>query len=246
MSEPLADGATSSPPPSFDALVAAVGECTGARDADADQWGVVRATTRPIRHLALCLDHADSTPDWLARCAADALFVHRPWRVDVARLPRDLGIVFSHAPYDERLTTGYNAALAEALGMDALGALGERDGRPIGMLGDVEPATAADAVDRVSREFGGHEAEQAGDGRMVTRVAVMSAMTDALVREAASRGAGLYVTGQLRRPGVAAAIETGVHVLALGHRRSERWGLAALARMLAARFPGLRTTVSVE
>ena len=70
----------------------------------------------------------------------------------------------------------------------------------------------------------------------VKRVAVVGAMTDALVREAASRGADLYVTGQFRQPARNAVIETGINVIVVGHRRSELWGLRALAGVVRERW----------
>ena len=64
-------------------------------------------------------------------------------------------------------------------------------------------------------------------------------MTDALVREAAARGAGLYVTGQMRGPAAEAVRLTGMRVVAVGQERSERWGLRYVARTLVEAFPGL-------
>ena len=61
-------------------------------------------------------------------------------------------------------------------------------------------------------------------------------MSDALVREADVRGADLYVTGQLRQPAEIAAVETGIGVIAVGHRRSEEWGLRAIAHVLQERW----------
>ena len=58
-------------------------------------------------------------------------------------------------------------------------------------------------------------------------------MTEALVRDAAARGVGLYVTGQMRGPALAAVRQTGMRVVAVGQDRSERWGLRHLGRVLA-------------
>ena len=63
-------------------------------------------------------------------------------------------------------------------------------------------------------------------------MAVVGAMTDALVREAHARGIGAYVTGQWRQPAARAVRETGLGIVVLGHRRSELWGLRALAGLL--------------
>ncbi len=64
-------------------------------------------------------------------------------------------------------------------------------------------------------------------------------MTDVLVREAKDRGANIYITGQLRQPAKLALEETGISCVAVGHKRSEEWGLRALAGLLRDRFSQL-------
>ncbi len=95
----------------------------------------------------------------------------------------------------------------------------------------------------VAGVFGGVEAFGAGRRAELTSAVVVGAMTDALVREAASRGAGVYVTGQFRQPARLAVVETGIATVAVGHRRGELWGLRALAHLLAERWAGLRVLV---
>ncbi|HEV2735092.1 MAG TPA: Nif3-like dinuclear metal center hexameric protein [Longimicrobiaceae bacterium] len=155
-----------------------------------------------------------------------------------------MGLLASHRPFDERLTTGFNPALAARLGMTGLEPFGARDGRPLGMLGAVGRQPFEVFLARVREEFGGTEAARAprgGEVARVARVAVANAMTDALVREAAARGADAYLTGQLRVPARAAVADTGIGVVAAGHRRAEEWGLRELARLLGERWPGLST-----
>ena len=53
----------------------------------------------------------------------------------------------------------------------------------------------------------------------------------------------MFVTGELRTPGLAAVRETGLTVLALGHHPIEIWGLHALARVLGLAFPDLTVYV---
>lgn len=77
----------------------------------------------------------------------------------------------------------------------------------------------------------------------MARVVAANAMTDALVREAAGRGADVYLTGQLRAPARAAVAQTGIGVVATGHHRAEEWGLRELARLLRERWPGLAAEV---
>jgi putative NIF3 family GTP cyclohydrolase 1 type 2 len=230
---------------SLDDVAAAVAAITDAEGYGPGEFGVLRDAVRPVRRLGLALDERGVTAQWIEREQLDALFVHRPWRLPLDVLP-NVGLLFAHRPFDERLTTGANRPLAAALGLRDVRTFGARDGRPLAMVGDVDALSAASDAARVAAVFGGADDELPGDGRPVRRAAVAGAMTDALVREAAALGADLYVTGQLRAPGAKAAAETGVRVLAIGHRRSERWGLAALARALGLELPGLVCRVCDE
>ena len=100
---------------------------------------------------------------------------------------------------------------------------------------------------RLREQFGGLEQvapPAAGPGTAVSRVAVMGAMNDALVRAADAAGAGLYATGQWRQPARAAVRATGIGVVVIGHRRSEEWGLQTLARRLRERAAGLAVAIA--
>jgi putative NIF3 family GTP cyclohydrolase 1 type 2 len=233
---------------SFDEVAAAVAAITGAREYAAAEFGILRRATRVVRRLGLALDERDASRGWTDGGDVDAMFVHRPWSLPSDLRP-EVGLLFCHRPFDDCLTTGPNVPLAAALGLHAVRTFGERDGRPLAMVGDVDALAAAgvdEVVARIVAEFGGADGELRGDGRAVRRAVVAGAMTDALVREAAALGADLYVTGQLRQPAARAVAETGMHVLAVGHRRSERWGLGALGRALEVALPGLDCVLSDE
>jgi putative NIF3 family GTP cyclohydrolase 1 type 2 len=61
-------------------------------------------------------------------------------------------------------------------------------------------------------------------------------MNEMLVREAVERGVQVYITGQWRQPASESVTETGIGVIAVGHRRAEEWGLRALAGVLRERW----------
>jgi putative NIF3 family GTP cyclohydrolase 1 type 2 len=211
----------------------------GAEEVAGIDHGARRDPARPVARLGLALEPWDGLGAWARAERLDAVFLHRPWGLAPGALPPGTGLLASHRPFDERLTTGFNPALAARLGMTGLESLGEREGRPPGMLGAVEPQTFGDLLARVREEFGGVEAVQPPRGGEVARVAAVNAMTDALVREAAERGADAYLTGVVRAPARAAVAETGIGVVAVGHRRAEEWGLRELARLFRERWPGL-------
>ena len=226
-------------------------------EGEGDPAGVWIASDAPVRRLGLRLDAglspvrvypagqaAGRAPyPWLPAGpdAVDALLVHRPFGLWPARLPAGLGVVAVHRALDDRFSTGHNAALAAELGLALDAAPLLRGGAVVGMVGHAGAAAFAARLDAV---FGGTDAalgEPPGalPGDLPLRVAVASAMTEALVRDAAARVAAVYVTGELRRPAHAAARETGMHVVAVGQGRAERWGLRHLGARLAEAFPGL-------
>ena len=204
-----------------------------------DQSGVFVPSQRPVRRLGLALEPWPRLDAWARQAQLDALFLHRPWTIIERRLDPDIGVLAYHLAFDECLTLGYNPRLAAALTMTNLAVLGKRSGRPLGMIGDVPSQDFAQYRTHATEVFGGNETVLSGDAPLVERVAVVGAMTDVLVREAVTRGAAIYITGQLRQPARAAVDDTGIAVIEVGHRRSEVWGLRALAGVLRERWTGL-------
>ena len=212
-----------------------------------DQNGFYRASPeaeqREIKKLGLALEPWPGITDWLAQNKLDALFLHRPWKL--GRTPKGVGVLAYHYAFDERLTTGYNPLLAEVLEMSEPEVLGHKDGRPLGMIGNVPNASFTAFQAQVEAEFGGLEGVYGANTGEVTRACVVGAMRPALIYEAAERGAQVYLTGQYRKGAAQAVSETGVGVLELGHERSEVWGLKALAKVLQEQFPELQTVLNL-
>lgn len=224
--------------PTLAALAALVDEATDAHTFPDEPPVVFIPSGRPVRRLGLALEPGPGLAEWVGADRLDAVFLHRPWGVAQAGLPAETGVLACHAPFDARLTIGANPDLARDLGMRDPHPFGQKDGRAIGMTGDVEAADPAELVGRISRLFGGVDEVLPGRARSIHRIALAGAMTDAMVREAAARGAELYVTGQVRQPGLRAAAETGMGIVAVGHARSEVYGLRLLAAAIEARFAG--------
>ncbi|MBC7892707.1 MAG: Nif3-like dinuclear metal center hexameric protein [Sphingobacteriaceae bacterium] len=218
-----------------------------------EQGGIWHPTTLPIHRFGLALEPNAGLLEWVLRKKSDALWLHRPWSLDLNALPPGVGVLTHHLPFDETLTLGYNPRLAVKLGLSNLEEIGHKQApdlpaRAIGMIGH---ATATDWLQKLNLEFGRkggsdllvgviqHEVSH----RQSTRIAVVGAMTEALVREAAERGATVYVTGQYRQPARQAVEETGLSVVEIGHRPSEVWGLRALAEVLRERWPCLEITI---
>jgi putative NIF3 family GTP cyclohydrolase 1 type 2 len=202
-----------------------------------DPAGIVVPTGRPVRRLGMLIEPSADVGAWAAANALDAVFLHRPWGLDADALPPGVGVLAYHRGFDARMSVGWSPRLAAALGMRDVRPLGEKDGAPLGMIGDVDAQAWEAFRERVEAEIGGSESILAPLRTEIRRVAVVGAMTDALVREAAEAGADAYLTGQMRVPARKAVEETGIGVVATGHARAEAWGLRALAAALRERFP---------
>ena len=203
---------------------------------------------RAVRRIGLLLEPSRDWWGWIAHAKIDVLFVHRPWDMgeEGQRALADAGVgaLAYHLAFDERLTTGFNPTLAAACGWGEPDLIAEKDGRPLGMACALPagPVSFAEVARRVEEEFGGVEeiTPPAGGARtLVTGAACVGAMNDKLVRAAHAAGAGVYVTGQWRQPARAAVRETGIGVVAVGHHRSEVWGLRALRRLLCEGMGGV-------
>ena len=194
---------------------------------------------RSVARLGLALDPWPGLAEWVKDARLDALFLHRPNKLEGISLPDDIGILASHLPFEERLALGFNPRLADALGMTAIQPLGYRKERPLGMIGNLPPQTVSAFYKSVTETFGGREDARTCERDEVTRVAVVAAMNSDLMREASVRGAQVYITGQMRQPARESIVDTGLGVIIVGHRRSEEWALRALAHILRERFAPL-------
>jgi len=58
-----------------------------------DQGGVYRPSTRPIRRIGLALESWTQLSQWASHRHLDALFLHRPWKLEPEQLEPDVGNV---------------------------------------------------------------------------------------------------------------------------------------------------------
>jgi putative NIF3 family GTP cyclohydrolase 1 type 2 len=231
-------------PPGLDALRAAIdAELDADRFADLDDPnGIWRQRAGPIRAVGLVLESWSGIAAWVADERLEALVIHRPWALPEG-LPGDPGVLAYHLAFDERLTIGLNSRLAAALPLRGMKPLGEKAGRPIGMIGDVDQVRLAAFGAALERTLG-TTVELHGDvERIVRRAAVVGAMWPSVVEDASHDGADVYVTGTLRPSALEAVAETGIAVAVVGHHAPERWGLRALASSIASAFPSMRVAV---
>ncbi|MBB5234991.1 Nif3-like dinuclear metal center hexameric protein [Deinococcus budaensis] len=190
-----------------------------------------------VRRLALALEPADLPPT----LEADALFLHRSRRIGDGW--PGLGVLSVHDGFDQQLTTGPNRRLAVKLGWREVREV-VWEGRTVGLSATPPQPRWIDLRAALHAELGGEDTSWPPEPASAPlRLALMNAMNPALIGHVAALGVRVYLTGQLRPSAAGAARGLGLGVIALGHRRSELWGLHQLARELRAAFPELETEV---
>lgn len=112
----------------------------------------------------------------------------------------------------------------------------------LGRVGDLpQPTRAAEVARRFGHALGGAEPQLVyGDvGRTVRRVALCGGSGGDLWEKALEAGAELFLTGEIGYHQGVAAAESGLAVVALGHRETERPFVGHVGRLLRKHFPGL-------
>jgi len=177
---------------------------------------------------------------------ADAVLVHHGWfwrgedgRVTGIRkkrlgtlLANDINLLAFHLPLDAHPELGNNAQLAARLGWQPEGRFGEQD---IAWFGSNPGGETAAALATRLGQVLGREALLVGPAeRPVRRIGWCSGGAQGYFEQAIALGLDAYVSGEISEQTVHLAREAGVAYLACGHHATERYGVEALARHLAA------------
>ncbi len=217
--------------------------CLGSTRFPQDQNGIYRPSQHPVQRIGVALEPWPDIALWVRREHLDALFLHRPWRLDLNTLPTEVGILAYHLAFDLTLTFGMNMRLAHILQMSQLTPFAFKDAIPFGMLGDIPPIPLPEITQHLRHIFGAAPVIATSYTETVSRIAIVAAMTDSLIREAAALHVDLYITGQFRQPANRAVQETRMTVATIGHTSGEVWGLRELAHLLYERWPSLTTVL---
>jgi len=155
-------------------------------------------------------------------------------------LEREINLVAYHLPLDAHPEVGNNACLARLAGLEELDfAFGAHQGQTLGCVGRLrEPLPLRELASRLARQLAAQPVLVEAGPAQVRRVGVVSggAGEPELLLQARAAGCDAYLTGSLSEPGVAAARELGLGVVALGHYNSEKLGVRALGDRLGTRF----------
>ena len=201
-----------------------------------------------VRRLVAGVTASQALLDAAIACDADAILVHHGyfWKGEDGRvtgirrrrlgalLAHDINLFAYHLPLDAHPELGNNAQLAQRLGWLPEGRFGEQD---IAWHGRLEmPLDLAGLGARLAGRLGREPLVVGDASRPVRRIAWCSGGAQGYFEQAIALGVDAYVSGEISEQTVHLARESGVAYLAAGHHATERYGAAALADHLAARF----------
>ncbi len=181
---------------------------------------------------------------------ADAVIVHHGWfwrnedprvlGIKRARLRRllsaDVSLLAYHLPLDAHPVHGNNAQLARVLDLEVEPVTdAARNGPALLWRGRVRDACSPEAFARhIGERLGREPLHIAGTGGDILRVAWCTGAAQDHIEDAARIGVDAYISGEVSERTTHVAREAGIHYFAAGHHATERYGIAALGRHLAA------------
>ncbi len=208
----------------------------------------IDAPEKELKKVAFAVDAAGVTIDKAASNNCDILVVHHGlfWGKPIAvtgshyrrlksALDSNLMLFAAHIPLDGNIPYGNNAQIALSLGMKEFDGFGEWDGKKIGVKGSLPfPMT----VEEVALLLKAPDATIIKGCRKekIETVAIVSGSGSSDVADAVKEGVDLFITGEIHHEVYHEAMENNLSIIAMGHYRSETYGVRALERLTRKKF----------
>lgn len=146
----------------------------------------------------------------------------------------NINLLAFHLPLDVHPEVGNNVQLARILDWEISDSFGEQGLVFEGGL-SVEQSLA-ELTQHVETALNTRAlAIDAGD-HAIKRIAWCTGAAQGFIEAAAERGVDAFVSGEVSEPTFHLAREMGIHYIAAGHHATERYGVQALAKVIAERF----------
>ena len=132
---------------------------------------------------------------------------------------------------------GNNAQILSWLTPASKEKFGEYDGQLIGFKGKLRRALSLDEVcGRLAEKLGAKPAALAFGPAKIKTAAVISGGAADMVTQAIAAGADVFITGNADEPTQEICRESKINFVSAGHYNSEKAGILALKKIIAARF----------
>lgn len=208
-----------------------------------------------VAHLVTAVSaHMDSFTQAI-ELGADAMLVHHGilWNHDPRTvvgprkrrlqylLDHGLSVLGYHLPLDRHPEVGNAAALVKRLGCVVDGPFGDYKGQPLGVSAVVPDWSPDELKAALHRVVGDPLTAYMSGPETIRSLAVVTGGGTGEVNGAISEGYDAYITGEVTEWTRATVQEAGIHYLAGGHYRTERYGVQEVGERIKAEF-GIKVT----
>jgi len=148
-----------------------------------------------------------------------------------------LNLYAAHLPLDMHPKLGNNAKLAQMANLTDVIPFGDYHGIKLGFSGKLKtPATIESFTAMWDSTLPGKSTVLNFGPKEISTVAIVSGRDPSALTEAISKGIDCLVTGETNHTSFHEAKEAGIHVIYLGHYRSETVGVKAVGKELEKEF----------
>lgn len=214
----------------------------------AEEWdnvGLLYDSGRDIKNVLVALDATAAVYGEAAALGCEAVVTHHPLVIEGVRrmshidafaraAQNGVSVIAAHTNFDIA-AGGVNDVLAKLLGIERAEPFGEPGGAKMGRVGNIEPLSAIDFLERVKTALGLRAVSYVAGPEAVSRVAVLGGSGGDYVAAAQRAGADAFVTGEAKHHEALRAADLGILLVAAGHYETEHPAVAALCEKLQKR-----------
>lgn len=147
-------------------------------------------------------------------------------------LMHDINLVAYHLPLDAHKKLGNNVLLAQMLGISTEQFFGTND---IALVGQVKEQTGDEFKQYITTVLARKPLHIEAD-RPIVKVALCTGAAQSYIEQAIDLGVDAFISGEVSENTWHIARENSIHYFAAGHHATERYGVKALGKHLAAHF----------
>jgi dinuclear metal center YbgI/SA1388 family protein len=152
-------------------------------------------------------------------------------------IKNNINLLAYHLPLDAHPEVGNNVQLGRIMGWNTSASFGEQNLVLEGSL--AQSQTLAEVSRQIEAKLATTTLSISAGDHSIERIAWCTGAAQGFIEAAAECGVDAFVSGEISEPTFHLARELGIHYIAAGHHASERYGVQALAKVIADRF-GIR------
>ena len=201
-----------------------------------------------VEHIVCGVTASQALIDAAIEQGADTLLVHHGyfWKGESqpitgykasrigSLIKNNINLLAFHLPLDAHPEVGNNVQLAKILGWPVEASFGEQGLVLEGRL--PQPLTLDETARYLDEKLDTKSLAISAGSHPIERIAWCTGAAQSFIEAAARRGVDAFVSGEVSEPTFHLAREMGLHYVAAGHHATERYGVQALAGVIAERF----------